>query len=200
MNQELAALERELNSIPGYVKPFQDIFGTKVTREGIAKSLAAFQRTLVTEASPLDRYLRGEKGALSAAAKRGLDLFTGEAGCIRCHNGPLLSDGEFHRIGIASQDKGRGAVSGQREDNYKFRTPPLRDISQTGPYMHNGSMKTLDDVVMFYYRGVPSNATDGQALDVEALVGQSFSEIPDLVAFLKSLTGKTPEVKSPQLP
>jgi cytochrome c peroxidase len=200
MNQKLDVLETELNSIPGYVEQFQDVFKTPVTRSGIAKSLATFQRTIVTSAAPLDRYLNGDKTAISDAAKRGLELFTGDAGCIRCHNGPMLSDGKFYRLGIASQDKGRGTVTGKREDDYKFRTPPLRNIAETGPYMHNGSLKTLDEVVMFYYRGGPSNAPDGQSLDVEALVGQSFSEIPDLVAFLKSLTGETPEVQSPKLP
>lgn len=200
MNQKLGALESELNAIPGYVEQFQDVFKTPVTRTGIAKALAAFQRTLVTGESPLDRYLNGEKAALSGAAKRGLELFTGDAGCIRCHNGALLSDGKFYRLGVASRDKGRGAVTGKREDDHKFRTPPLRNIAETGPYMHNGSLKTLDDVVMFYYRGVPSTAPDGQSLDVEALVGQSFSEIPDLVAFLKSLAGETPVVQPPKLP
>lgn len=200
MNQDLGALEKELNAVPGYVKQFRTVFNSKVNRDGIAKALAAFQRTLVARASPFDRYLAGEKTALSAEAKRGMELFKGDAGCIRCHHGPLLSDGKFYRLGASFQDKGLGAISSKPADNYRFRTPTLRNIAQTGPYMHDGSLKTLNDVVRFYYRNVPASAPGGLPLDVSALAGQSFSEIPDLVAFLKSLSGTIPKVKPPTLP
>ena len=198
MNQDLGKLETELNAVPGYVKRFRKVFGTRVTRDGIAKALAAFQRSLVAGPSPFDRYLRGEKKALSASAKRGFELFRGDAGCIRCHNGPLLSDGRFYRIGVSFKDKGLAAVTKKRTDNYRFRTPALRNVAETAPYMHDGSMKTLNDVVMFYYRGVPASGHGG--LDVQALSGQSVTDIPDLVAFLKSLSGKIPAVKKPDLP
>lgn len=200
MHQDLAELERELNAVPQYVSQFQQVFGTKVTRDGIAKSLAAFQRTLVTKPSPFDLYLAGDKSALSPAARHGLELFEGNAGCVRCHQGPLLSDNRFYRLGIASPDQGLGAVSGKKEDVGKFRTPSLRNIAQTGPYMHDGSKKTLAEVVEFYYRGVPTNAPDGQPVDVQPLLGQSFSEIAALVAFLESLTGEAPHVEPPELP
>ncbi len=198
MNQDLDKLERELSAIPGYVKEFKAVFETKPDREGIAKALAAFQRTLVTEPSPFDKYLRGDKEALSDDAKEGLELFRGDAGCIECHHGPLLSDGKFYRIGVSSKDLGRAKVTGMKEDRYRFRTPSLRNIAETGPYMHDGSMKTLDEVVTFYYRGIP----DAGRLppDTSALVGQSFSEIGPLVEFLKSLSGKTPKISPPLLP
>src|ERR1019366_6856628 len=161
----------------------KDVFGTKVTRDGIAKALAAFQRTLVTGPSPYDRYLAGQKNALSGESKQGMELFFGSAGCVRCHSGPLLTDEKFYRLGV-SQDKGRGLVTGKKEDNYKIRTPSLRNVTSTGPYMHDGSQKSLSDVVTFYYRGARTSGPDGLSLDIEPLLGNSFSEIGPLVAFL----------------
>lgn len=200
MNQNLDELEWELNAIPGYVEQFHAVFGTRVTREGIAQALAAFQRTLVTGPAPLDRFLAGDQSALSPGARRGMDLFLGEAGCVRCHHGPLLSDGKFYRLGVSFQDAGREAVSGKRDDRGKFRTPTLRNVASTAPYMHDGSLQTLEDVVQFYYRGVPTRAPSGLSLDVEPLTNQSFSEIPDLVEFLQALTGEPPVITPPSLP
>lgn len=199
MNQDLRELVQELNGVPGYVEQFRKVFGTNVTQDGIAKSLAAFQRTLVTKPSPFDRFLAGDKTALSAEAKLGMDLFEGVAGCVRCHQGPLLSDNKFYRLGVSSKDEGLSVVTGKKEDRGKFRTPSLRNIDQTGPYMHDGSKKTLSDVVEFYYRGVPTGS-GGLAPDVQPLLGRSFSEIPAIVAFLESLTGEAPKVEPPELP
>ena len=113
MNQNLDDLEAELTAIAGYVTRFNEVFGSKPDRDGIAKALAAFQRTLVTEPSPFDRFLSGAEDALSDDAKRGLELFRGEAGCIECHNGPLLSDGKFYRLGASYKDEGRAQVHGK---------------------------------------------------------------------------------------
>ncbi len=200
MNQNLDELEKELNAVPGYVDQFQKVFGTEATRDGIAKALAAFQRTLVTGPSPFDRYLGGDEKALSYSAKRGLELFTGDADCVRCHRGPLLSDGKFYRLGASFGDAGLAATTSKKEDTGKFRTPSLRNVAQTGPYMHDGSMQTLGDVVAFYYRGVPTTTSDGLPLDIQPLFGQSFSEISDLVTFLESLTGEPPMITPPELP
>ncbi len=200
MNQKLDELERELNAVAGYRQQFQDVFSSPVTRDGIAKALAAFQRTLVTQASPFDRYLAGDKEAISAAAKRGLELFEGEAGCIRCHHGPLLSDGKFYRIGASWRDRGRGLITHKAEDDHRFRTPSLRNVAETAPYMHDGSLETLQDVVFFYFRGVPKATPEGQPLDIEPRLEGSFSEIDNLVAFLRSLSGELPEVTPPELP
>ncbi|MDP6557727.1 MAG: cytochrome c peroxidase [Pirellulaceae bacterium] len=200
MNQDLDDLESELSGIPGYVTEFEKVFETKPNREGIAKALAAFQRTLVTEPSPFDRFLAGDDDALTDDAKRGLELFQGEAGCIECHNGPLLSDGKFHRLGVSYKDEGRAKVTGKREDRSRFRTPSLRNIAETGPYMHDGSQKTLDDVVMFYFRGISDSGPDGLTPDTSALRGQSFSDIDPIVEFLKSLSGKAPKITPPKLP
>ena len=199
MNQDLDELEKKLNAVPGYAKQFQTVFGTKVTRDGIAKALSAFQRTLVTGPSPYDRYLGGEKNALSPEAKQGMELFFGEAGCARCHSGPLLTDGKFYRLG-GSVDKGRGMVTGKTEDNYKFRTPSLRNVARTGPYMHDGSYKTLGDVLFFYLRGVPTSGPDRLPLDIESLQGVSLSDMSNLIAFMEALTGEEPIIAQPILP
>jgi cytochrome c peroxidase len=200
MNQDLNELERELNAIPGYVAQFRSVFGTPVTRQAIARALAAFERTVVSRDSPFDRYLAGDKSALSEEARQGWELFKGDAGCIRCHRGPNFSDGKFYRLGTTFTDKGRGAITGDRRAFYAFRTPGLRDIARTAPYLHDGSMETLTKVVEFYYRGIPTLSPDGQPLDVEPLLGQSYSEISAIVAFLESLTGDPRPVSKPTLP
>jgi cytochrome c peroxidase len=200
MDQDLDALVKELAAMRGYARQFEQVFSQPVNKQDVARALAAFQRTLVTRNSPFDRYLAGDKQALSARAKEGMELFQGEAGCIRCHNGPMLSDGKFYRLGVGLEDKGRGGITKKRNDLYRFRTPSLRDVAETSPYMHDGSMETLSDVVQFYYRGVPASGPDGLDLDVEPLVGQSFSDIDAIVEFLKSLSGERPRIAHPALP
>jgi cytochrome c peroxidase len=200
MNQNLAELIDELNAVPGYVEQFQRVFQTNVTATGIARSLAAFERTLVSGPSPFDRFLAGDKSALTEPARQGYELFIGAAGCVRCHHGPLLSDNRLHRLGVSFQDEGRAAVTGNKADRGKFRTPSLRNVAQTAPYMHDGSKRTLTEVVEFYYRGVPTKSPANLPLDVEPLLGQSFSEIPALVAFLESLSGDVPAIEPPPLP
>ncbi|MBI1903816.1 MAG: cytochrome-c peroxidase [Planctomycetia bacterium] len=200
MHQEIEALPAELEAVPDYARQFRDVFGGPATAERVAQALAAYERTLVTRRSPLDRYLAGEKDALSAEAKRGRELFLGDAGCVRCHNGPLLSDGKFYRVGVDFRDKGLGGVTGKKEDLYKFRTPALRDVARTAPYMHDGSLATLDDVVRFYFREVPSVVPDGLALDIEPLQNVSLMEAPDIVAFLEALSGEAPKEEKPKAP
>jgi cytochrome c peroxidase len=197
MNQPLDELEKELAQVPGYVTQFKAVFGKNPNRQDLARALAAFQRTLVSGPSAFDHFLSGEKDALSADALAGYELFRGEAGCIACHNGPLLSDGKFYRLGVSFRDEGRARVTGKKEDRYRILTPTLRNVAQTGPYMHNGSLKTLDDVVMFYYRGIPRRGRDGLAPEIESLQDRSFSEIPLLVAFLEALTGEVPKITPP---
>jgi cytochrome c peroxidase len=199
MNQDLGQLEKELNAVSGYVEEFQNVFGTPVTREGIAKALAAFERTIVTRNSPFDRYLAGDASALSEEARQGWGLFR-DADCIRCHNGPTFSDGEFYRLGPAFGDKGRGAITGRKDDLYAFRTPGLRDVARTAPYMHDGSFETLDQVVAFYYRQTPGRPPMGLPLAIEPLLGRSFSEIPLIIAFLEALSGELSQVTAPELP
>ena len=198
MNQDLDELEKELNAVPGYAAQFQSVFGGGVTREGIAKALAAFQRSLVSRDSDFDRYLAGDRSALSGEAREGWRLFQ-SAGCIRCHNGPNLSDSGFYRLGTSFEDQGRGAITGDNLDVHAFRTPGLRDVARTAPYMHNGSLKTLTEVVEFYYRST-APPPGGLTLSFAPLIGRSYSEIFPIVAFLEALSGNAPAVAPPQLP
>lgn len=199
MDQDLSELVQELNAVEGYARQFREVFGTEATVDGIAKALAAFQRTLVTRNSPLDRYLAGDQDALSREAKQGMKLFLGDAGCIRCHHGPLLSDGKYYSLGVGS-DLGRAKISGRAEDRHRFRTPPLRDVARTAPYMHDGSIASLFEVVEFYYRWLPEKRYDGSPTDATALQGNSLSDVFALVAFLESLNGEPPKVEPPTLP
>ena len=200
MNQNVDELVIELAAVPFYESQFKKVFGREVNKHDIAKAIASFQRTLVTPNSPFDRYLAGEKNALSSIAKQGLELFRGDAGCVRCHNGSLLSDGKFYRLGVGRNDEGRGAITKERADQFKFRTPSLRNVAETAPYMHDGSQATLFEVVQFYYRDVPTKGPGGLELDIEPLTGQSFSDIDAIVEFLKSLTGELPQVVPPKIP
>ena len=200
MNQSLDMLERELAAVPGYVEQFRAVFGTRPGRAEIAKALAAFQRTLVAGPSPFDRYLLGDDAALSADARRGLELFQGEARCIECHHGPMPSDGRFHRLGLTAEDRGRAEVTNLRDDLYRIRTPTLRNVADTGPYMHDGTYSSLEAVVTTYYRGVPEATNDGLPNEAPDLRGQSFSDVAYLIAFLESLSGEVPRVVPPRLP
>ncbi len=200
MNQNIEELEQELAAVSAYHQQFQLAFGTGVTRAGIAQALAAFQRTLLTGPSPYDRYLAGDEQALTDEQKLGMELFFGDADCVRCHNGVLLTDEKFYRVGVSFSDQGRADVTKKRDDRFKFRTPPLRNVAQTAPYMHDGSMSTLTEVVTFYYRGVPAYAPEDLPLDVEPLTGQSFSDIPAVAAFLEALTGELPVITPPEIP
>jgi cytochrome c peroxidase len=199
MNQDLPALEKELNAIPAYVAQFRAVFGSGATADNIAKALAAFERTLVSRNSPFERYLAGDKSAISEEAKSGWELFRGVE-CIRCHNGPNFSDSKFYRLGTTYRDRGRGAITGEKRDSYAFRTPGLRDVARTAPYMHDGSMETLTQVVEFYYRGAPIQSPDSLPLDIAPLLGQSYSEISAIVAFLEALNGEPLQVSPPRLP
>ena len=200
MDQKIDELIAELKAVPDYRRRFYEVFESEITVDGIAKALATFQRTLVTGPSRVDRFLAGDEDALSESERRGLELFRGEAGCVRCHHGPLLTDGKFHRLGVSFKDKGRGGITGKKEDLFRFRTPSLRNIAETGPYMHNGSMKTLDDVVFFYLRGAPTSGPNGLPIDIETQSDLSFSASSDLVDFLKALSGPAAKVKPPKLP
>lgn len=192
MNQDLTALVEELNREPDYKQSFERAFGGPATIERIGTALAEYQRTLVTGNSPFDRFLAGNAEALSPRAKEGLELFMGDSECITCHLGPQLSDGNFYRLGIGRDDQGRGKITNDSEDNYRFRVPSLRNVGHTGPYMHDGSKQTLNDVVVFYFRHSGVTGQDGLPLDFEPLLGQSYADIEALVAFLEALSDEDP--------
>jgi len=225
--------EMRLRFIPEYVERFKKVFGTDWPRITHAwQAVAAFQRTLNSDAKqvPFDRYMAGDKKALSESALRGMAVYHGKGGCIQCHNGPLASDQRFHALGVpeneafrteplnqithrwqhyqkgvpegnyrdAPLDRGHYYVTKNPKDIGKFRTPSLRELKYTPPYMHNGIFYTLDEVVDFYNKG------GGEAMNKSPLMkplGLSDQEKKDLVAFLESLSMDKPlQMAPPKLP
>lgn len=197
LNPEEMAIKKEdlivrISGDAAYREEFRKVFGKEgVTLKTISRAIAAYERTLITGDSPLDRYLKGESGALSSEALRGLDLFKGKAGCIRCHNGPMLADDRFYNIGVPlaggwKTDPGRQYVDGNPESWKKFKTPTLRNVGVTGPYMHNGAFTSLMDVIRFYNRG--GDLKQGKDAQMKPL-HLSKGEMEDLAVFLNFLTG-----------
>lgn len=203
MNQELGALLEELKVLPGYVKLFYDAFGDSgITAKNIARALASFLRYVVPGDSLFDRYMKGDVHAMSQAAIGGLRLFKGKANCIACHNGPNFTDEGFHNIGVPSHDHlpvdvGRYAVIPLPNLKGAFRTPTLRNIALTAPYMHNGIFATLEEVIRFYDQG----GTVKENLDpLMKPLHLTQAETADLLEFLKALTGKEVRITLPLLP
>ena len=172
-----------------------------VTMDRIARAIAAYEQTLVRGNSPFDRFVfGGDKTALSAEAQRGLELFRGKANCATCHligkDNALFTDHQFHNLGVGMDpageltDLGRFKVSGVEKDKGAFRTASLRNVAETAPYMHDGSLKTLKEVVDFYVGG--GNANPQLDPLIRPLTLFTRQERADLVAFLESLTGDVP--------
>uniref|UniRef100_A0A7C4QIU4 C-type cytochrome n=1 Tax=Schlesneria paludicola TaxID=360056 RepID=A0A7C4QIU4_9PLAN len=199
MKMTLEGVVERLNGIPGYKEQFQKVFGTDVTAEGIARAIAAFERTILSGNAPYDRFKAGDQSALSAEAQRGMKLFFGKARCSACHSGPNFSDNAFHNIGLDSDDVGRKAVSKLPGDHGAMKTPTLREIARTAPYMHNGSMKTLEEVVAHYNKGGNGNPFQDEEIFPLKLTEQ---EQADLVTFLKEglSSPEYPMVEKPELP
>ena len=188
MGLPLAHLLTRLDADRDYTAEFDAAFSDGLTASNVARALASYVRTIRSGDSPADRYLGGDSTALGDDAKRGLSLFRGKANCAACHLGPNLTDEAFHNTGVflRGADPGRYGVTGREEDRGKFKTPTLRDVARTAPYMHDGSIASLDDVVNFYDGG--GKANPGLDREIHAL-GLSAIEKHDLVAYLRSLTG-----------
>lgn len=198
-----AALHRKLTQeIAGYVPLFREAFGVDIEEQTEAelwrlagKAIAVYLRVATTHGAPFDAWNAGDDDAISDAAKRGAALFAGDAGCVYCHSGPLLSDFQFHNISTElpdadghRHDEGRFLVSGREEDRGAFLTPMLRGVSQTSPYLHHGESDSLQSVIR--------HLSDGRATEdplhspiAELVPELTDGEIEDLVAFLKALTG-----------
>jgi cytochrome c peroxidase len=216
MNQNLDLLIEKLKAIPDYEARFQHVFGTAVNPEALGKALAAFERTLIARHAPFDRYIAGDRRAMAESAVRGMALFKGKARCILCHNGPNFTDGQFHNLGVpdapllthplvqasirfdakrmnvpeyaqVKEDLGRYLVTKEERDKGAFKTPPLRNVAQRDPYMHNGAFHSLEEIIDFYDRGGGAVAGKSPLVQPLALTAQ---EKRDLLAFLQALTGE----------
>ncbi|HSW64159.1 MAG TPA: cytochrome c peroxidase [Dissulfurispiraceae bacterium] len=225
MNLNLDYLEEKIRVVPQYSQAFQNVFGGDVSRERIAMALASYQRTLVSINAPIDRYLKGDLSALSPSARKGYQLFTGKGKCSECHDGALLSDDKFHALNIPenlehqsdpritatrrfvakvyhyadyrtlNEDPGRYLITKEKKDWKAFRTPTLREVAKTAPYMHNGIFATLDEVIEFFDQG------GGKGNTVVKPLGLSVDEKAALKAFLsEALSGEDFSMKMPEVP
>ncbi len=152
-----------LNGISGYKEQFQRVFGSpEITIDNVARAIASFERTIISGNSPWDKFQKGDAGALSDSAKRGWDIYQKKANCIACHAGFNLTDNNYHNLGVgldkAEPDLGRYVITKMEEDKGRFKTPTLREITYTGPYMHDGRFRTLEEVIEFYNKGGIKNA------------------------------------------
>lgn len=199
MNQALDAIADELNGIPGYRTLFKVAFPEDgLTIENVARAIATFERTVVSGTAPFDLWIAGEETAISEAAKRGFDLFNGKANCVACHSGWNFTDDSFHDIGLASDDLGRGEhFPNTVKMQHAFKTPTLRNAVERAPYMHDGSIVTLRDVVTHYDTGGiqrPSLSDEMRPL------GLTQQEQDDLVAFMATLSSVDERIAMPLLP
>jgi cytochrome c peroxidase len=179
-------IEERIRSNPAYAAKFKAAMpGAPINVDTMVSAVAAFERTIEPEQAPFDRWVEGDEGAISDAAKRGFELFNGKAVCFACHRGWRFTDDLFHDIGTSTNDRGRGAVL--KDDammQFAFKTPTLRSIAQRPPYMHDGSAATMEDVVRHYEKGGIDRPSRSPLLQPIALTEQ---ERRDLVAFMETL-------------
>ena len=161
MHQDMKVLPKKLKKIKGYRELFTAAFGDdKINTERIFKSLADYQRTIVSRKSDFDRFLEGDKNSLTDQQLVGLHLFRTKARCVNCHNGPLFTDNDFHNVGLTYygrkyEDLGLYNVTKKPEDVGKFKTPGLRNVMRTGPWFHNGLFGDMDGIMNMYNVGMP---------------------------------------------
>ena len=195
MDLTLAEAVERLDSDRSYAEEFDRAFGRGPNEEDLARALASYVRTILSGDSPYDRYLAGDADALDEAQRRGLEVFRGKGNCVTCHLGPNLTDERFHNTGVGYQggrfaDDGRLVATGREQDRGAFKTPTLRDVARTPPYMHDGSIATLADVIEDYDKGGTPNPNldpEIRPLDLET------AEKTALEAFLRALSGTVRE-------
>jgi cytochrome c peroxidase len=203
MDMSLDEVVAKLNKIEGYRAAFRKIFNTDVTADGMAKAIASFERICLSGDAPYDRFRAGDKTALSESAQRGMKVFFGKGQCSSCHTGHSFSDFSFHNIGVGLEkekhDPGRHEVTKVLGDKGSFKTPTLREISRSAPYMHDGRFKKLEEVVDYYDKGGFNNPQLDEAIFPLKL---TTTEKADLVKFLtEGLTSESyPEIAPPKLP
>jgi cytochrome c peroxidase len=203
MAQPVPALVDELNAVPEYRDRFQKVFGDGISLTNVARAIASYERSLVSYRSSFDRFRAGDDRALSAQAKEGMNLFfSPRTGCSSCHIEPFFTDNRWHVLGVPqagpkAADAGRFDVTQDERDRGAFKTPTLRNVQLSGPYMHDGVFATLEDVVAFYAGGggpAPNRSPLIEPLDLDA------RQQAALVAFLRSLTDTSTPIEPPKLP
>lgn len=225
MNKNLDYLEEQIQLVPEYAAEFGKVFGGEATREKIAMAIASFERTLISKNAPLDLFLKGDVNALSAGARRGMEVFKGKGRCIGCHFGADLTDDKFYALNVPEnpkllndprvittmrfvakvyhydgyrtlkEDLGRYLITKDKKDWKAFRTPMLREVSKTGPYMHNGVFSSLEEVIDFFDRG------GGEGNAVLKPLGLTTEEKRYLAIFLtEALSGEEMVFKFPEMP
>lgn len=200
MNMSETGVTARLSSIPGYVCSFAATFDDgAITRKHIEMAIATYERSIVSPEAPFDRWIKGDENAIDAAAKRGFLIFNGKGRCAECHSGWAFTDGSFHDIGVAKEDDiGRGRLFPTSiKLRHAFKTPTLRDVARRAPYMHDGSVPTLEAVIDLYDKGGIARPSRSEVIKPLRLTP---GEKADLIAFLQTLTSTPRPMESPTLP
>jgi cytochrome c peroxidase len=192
----------KIGKIKGYQEQFQKVFGTGVSLQSIAEAIASYERTIISTNSIFDKFVLGDPKAMGEDAQRGMAVFKGKGRCILCHNDSNFTDNQFHNLGVPQvgpmeEDLGRYYVTRRESDKGAFKTPTLRSLNESAPYMHDGAFKTLEEVVDFFDKGGNANA---QLSPLMKPLGLTPHEKTDLIAFLKALTGEPIPFEFPKLP
>ncbi len=199
MNQNMDELINELSALKGYRDAFEKAYpGAGITPKTLAKALSNYERSIVSTDAAFDRWIKGETNTMSTTAQKGFEIFLGKGRCVLCHGGFNFTDNGFHNLGLkGNKDLGRYNIRKVKILKGSFKTPTLRDVDLTAPYMHNGMYKTLSEVVDHYNRGGDSKVNLDPNMQPLHLTTDEKSE---LVAFLKALTGEPVPVVLPKLP
>lgn len=199
MNMPIDRLLERLNSVPEYVLFFNAAFpGEGLSRNSLAEALATYERTIVSGWAPFDAWIAGNERAITEAAKRGFVVFNTKGGCASCHEGWNFTNDGFQDIGLPGSDTGRGLLIPQvQKMDHAFKTPGLREISSRGPFMHDGSMRTLEDVIEHYNVGGVDRPSRS---DLIVPLGLTEQDKLDLVAFLKCLSTEPTPATIPAFP
>ena len=198
MHSEMPDIMRKLRRIKGYKELFKKAFDDEeIDPFVMTEAIATFEKTIVSRKSRFDIFLEGNKKALNNSEIRGLHLFRTKARCMNCHNGPLFSDNQFHNNGFSAGDEGHYRVSHKEEDKGKLKTPSLRDVARTGPWMHNGQLKNLEQIISRYNI---AKFPPGDSSPLIQQLGLNTKEQKDLVAFLKAISAPPLEFIKPVLP
>ena len=195
MGMPMNLLVEKLKGVAYYQKMFPLVFeGEGITDSTVVRAIAAFERSIVVDDTPFDRYMRGDKSAMSSAQIKGMDLFQNKARCTECHDGPNFTNEAFHNIGVGGADPGRNKID-KSVGFGAFKTPGLRNVLLTAPYMHDGSLGTLEEVIDFYNKGGTHKANLDKLIQPLNLTP---GEKADLIAFLGALTSPV-QIKRPSV-